>query len=259
VIQSTKTVMESLVSTARASKNRIVSASTHSSTVFFPSLTDECEEDQVPPSIKLKMQPPEKPFKSIEEARQFLENNLDVSDDCAVDLETTIVDPVDANTCTKRCAFRVTAVDRRCISVQPPGSSSATQTFELAVDRNGPAISCGFFTRQDPNHVSFLFDPCLGLDPPLPNEDDFLHIDRKCFGGKDLIDVNFWYQIEVSTCVHCAAFVCIFYTKLSPNTLLCFRPKSVMASFRSRSVFSAMNFRDQREVTRWLSFWRTKA
>jgi len=136
------------------------------------------------------------PFKSIEEAREFLECNLEISDDCAANIERMIILPVDGDTCTKECVFQVRAFDLRCVDEMEPGESETIETFTLAVDRDGPTITCGFFTPQDPHHVSPLFDPCLGLPPPPPLRDDFLHIDQNCFDG-DFVDVNFWYRIEV--------------------------------------------------------------
>jgi hypothetical protein len=163
-------------------------------------IVDECEEDQIPPTIRLTKRPPAKPFKSIEEARKFLEHNLEVTDDCAVDLDDDISNPLDEDACTKECTFTVSVIDERCDGAPDSGASSATKTFDFIVDRNAPVISCGFFAPQDPNHVSdSTFDPCEGETPPYPDADDSLHINQDCFGGDELIDVNFWYKINVST------------------------------------------------------------
>jgi hypothetical protein len=160
-------------------------------------IVDECEEDQVPPMVRLLHPPPEKPFPSIAAARTFVENNLDVSDDCAADLTVVVADPVDADMCTKECAFVVTATNEQCIGMTPPGVATGTATFVLSVDRDAPVITCGFFTSQDPHHVSADFDPCAGQSPPFPGPGESLHLDRECF-EQDLVDVEFWFQIEVS-------------------------------------------------------------
>jgi exonuclease VII small subunit len=155
---------------------------------------DECDEDKVPPTITLTQKPPEI-FKSIEEATMFLEEYLDASDDCAAVLDVSIEPPADPACC--ECTFRVTVADRRC-SLEGTEASTVTETFILNVAaRNPPIVTCGFFSPQDPNHVSAEFDPCAGVSPPFPPQFDPLHIDQNCF-EETLIDVNFWYQIGVS-------------------------------------------------------------
>jgi hypothetical protein len=157
-------------------------------------VTDECEEDQVPPTIRLTKSPPKTPFKLVEEARSFLDQYIQVSDDCAAKLDVDIA-LANGPDCTE-CEFLVTATDERCVSFG--GAANSTMSFVLRVDSTGPAIRCGFFLPQDQNSVPGGFDPCEGLSPPFPDEGDFLHIERSCFDN-DLIDVEFWYQIEVSS------------------------------------------------------------
>jgi hypothetical protein len=158
--------------------------------------TDECVEDNVPPSIMLKHPIPTTAFQSIGAARIFLEDNLEVSDDCAANLVTDIslMDDAACNNCT----FAVTVNDQRCI-IKPDnerGLATGSRIFVLPVDSIPPVIACGFFTPQDAEHVSGGFDPSLGLSPHFPEEGDFLHVDAKHF-DKEFIDVAFWYQIEV--------------------------------------------------------------
>jgi hypothetical protein len=157
--------------------------------------TDECAEDNVPPSIVLKEAIPDIPFKSTDDALAFLSENVVVSDDCAVSLRTTFQLLSGSNCCN--CQFQVRAEDARCIKENPSGKAEASKIFVLKVDRNPPVISAGFFTQQDPFHVSGGFDPCGGLPVPFPGENDQLHIDQNCFGS-GLFDVAIWYQIEVS-------------------------------------------------------------
>jgi len=161
-------------------------------------IVDECAEDLIPPIIRLTKKAPSAPFKSIAEARKFLEHNLKVTDDCAVDLEIQITDPPDP--CTKDCVFAVFVFNPHCIDVPSPGEAQEFKNFAFAVDRNVPIVNCGFFTPQDPYHVSDSFDPCAGETPPYPAPGDPLHINQGCFGGDDLIDVSFWYEIETEEC-----------------------------------------------------------
>lgn len=167
-------------------------------------VVDECAEDNVPPSIALNHHLPDIPFKSIEDAREYLINNVIVSDDCAVQFQTTVVLESDRNCCD--CQFRVTAADETCAEDNQPGNAVTSKSFVLKVDSTAPVVTCGFFTQQDPFHVSGGFDPCDGLPVPYPGENDPLHIDQTCF-GQDLLDVALWYQIEVSTLYRCIAAV----------------------------------------------------
>jgi hypothetical protein len=157
-------------------------------------VTDECAEDKVPPSIALKVPPPAIPFKSTDDALAFLSENVIVSDDCAVKFLTSFALLSEPNCCD--CQFQVTADDERCVNDNAPGMATASRSFLLKVDSAAPVITCGFFTQQDPFHVSGGFDPCGGLPVPFPGENDPLHIDQACF-GQGLLDVALWYQIEV--------------------------------------------------------------
>ena len=158
--------------------------------------TDECAEDRVPPTIMLTHPIPSNPFRSVTAARTFLLENFDVEDDCAANIVTT-VDLASGATCTD-CTFVVTATDQRCMK-EPEGQRGApigTRMFTIKVDSKPPVVTCGFFTPQDIWHVAGFFDPCLGVSPPYPPENDLLHIDANAF-DKDFIDVAFWYQITV--------------------------------------------------------------
>ena len=137
---------------------------------------DECAEDKVPPSLTLQTTISDKLFKSTDEAFQFLQENLIICDDCAVEFVTRIESPSDPSCCN--CEFKVTTTDMRC-TIITPNMATATKSFILKVDRAGPVINCGFFTQQDPFHVSGEFDPCGDLPVPFPGKNDPLHFDKK--------------------------------------------------------------------------------
>ena len=153
---------------------------------------DECDEDRVPPSIRLKVAKPLTPFKTKEDARYFLEHSIEVTDDCAAPekLSFTVVNNV--KECVD-CKFKVIAKDKRCFHKE----ATATATFTLMVDNTPPKISCGFYTPQDAKYVSEDFDACLGISPPFPESSDQLHIDAQNFRQK-FVDVQLWFDIKVS-------------------------------------------------------------
>jgi hypothetical protein len=153
-------------------------------------VVDECAEDQVPPTIRLTQPPPTIPFLTVEEAGLFIDAYLVVSDDCAAALDIDVQDQ-GAGT------FAVTVSDPRCVD-EEGGAPTTTETILMEVDETAPAITCGFFLPQHPYHVSGGFDPCEGSSPPFPKAGEFLHIDHDC-NGQDLIDVEIFYQIEVSS------------------------------------------------------------
>jgi hypothetical protein len=204
---------------------------------------DECAEDQVFPTVRLTKSPPSTPFQSIDHARTFLDRFVDVSDDCAAVLDVEI-DLTNGPDCTE-CVFEVTASDRRCVSEEESGAATSTETFILKVDSTGPAITCGFFLPQDPHSVPGGFDPCEGLSPPFPESGDFLHIDQNCF-GQDFINVEIFYQIEVSTPQHAkstlvpratSVFDSNSFTTSPYCCYFCSRRKSVMVCFPSKFAF----------------------
>ena len=155
---------------------------------------DECEEDKVPPTIVLIHSPPKNPFQSVSLVETFLKDNIQVSDDCAANIDV-LIELASERDCTD-CKFTVTATDIRCVGNANAVGAVAVRSFSFNVDSIPPEITCGFSFPQDPFHTIDAFDPCLGLAPPFPPIDDFLHIDQNCF-NKDMIDVQFWYQIKV--------------------------------------------------------------
>lgn len=164
-------------------------------------VVDECSEDKVPPSLTLRTSIPDKPFKSIEDARQFLQENVVESDDCAVEFSTQIVLQSEPNCCD--CTFQVNTADVRCVNDNAPGSATASRNFVVKVDSTAPVINCGFFVQQDAFHVSGGFDVCAGLTVPFPGDNDPLHIDKNTI-GEGLFNVGLWYQVdEVSRMVVC--------------------------------------------------------
>ncbi|KAL3781568.1 hypothetical protein ACHAW5_002577 [Stephanodiscus triporus] len=149
-------------------------------------VVDECTEDKVPPSLTLRTPIPDKSFKSTDEARQFLQENVIASDDCAAEFQTEIQLQNGPDCCD--CVFRVRTADVRC-------GATADRTFIVKVDSDAPVISCGFFVQQDPIHVLGGFDLCGGQPVPFPGVNDPLHID-KSYVGQGLFNVGLWYQIE---------------------------------------------------------------
>lgn len=157
-------------------------------------VVDECEEDKVPPTIFLTHSPPKKPFQSVALVEAYLKDNIQVTDDCAADIEV-LIQLASERDCTD-CRFTVTATDVRCVENVNALGAVAERSFSFNVDSIPPEITCGFFFPQDPFHTIDIFDPCQGLAPPFPPVDDLLHIDQNCF-NKEMIDVQFWYQIKV--------------------------------------------------------------
>jgi len=157
-------------------------------------VVDECSEDKVPPSLTLRTPIPDKSFRSTDEARQFLQENVIISDDCAAEFQTSFVLLSEPNCCD--CEFQVTTADERCVNENTPGAT-ANINFIVKVDSAAPVINCGFFVQQDLFHVSGGFDPCGDLPVPFPGVNDPLHLDKRSV-GQGLFKVGLWYQIEVS-------------------------------------------------------------
>jgi len=103
----------------------------------------------------------------------------------------TLLDPLDCTNCT----FEVNATDSRCEFALPPAAPRATETFVLEVDSTPVDVGCGFFTVQNPYHVSEGFDPFGDISPGYPEKvgnSTLLHIDHGKAG--ELVNVKFWYQ-----------------------------------------------------------------
>ena len=158
---------------------------------------DECKEDQTPPCIDLKTSIPTTPFGSVADAEAFLNENLDVSDDCVSKLQLKVEIERDADPNCEKCMFVVTATDERCAPEMTPASSTQ-ETFVIEVDSTPAEITCGFFTPQDRFHVALgAFDPFSAAVPDFPPVDDPLHVDSDAH----IFDVALWFQVEVSC--HC--------------------------------------------------------
>ena len=123
-------------------------------------VVDECSEDKVSPSLTLRTPIPDKSFRSTNEALQFLQENVIISDDCAAEFQTSFVLLSEPNCCD--CEFQVTTADERCVNENTPGAT-ANINFIVKVDSAAPVVNCGFFVQQDPFHVSGGFDPCGDL------------------------------------------------------------------------------------------------
>lgn len=161
----------------------------------------------MPPTISLKNDIPLLGFKSIEQAQLWFVNNIETSDDCVSNLEpqfgvVTVVGGPGPDPRLHEITVRV--FDPVCEAETPPvgetrGAFETTQTFRFIVDSIAPSITCGFERPQDIFHV---LDPnfvpnCFNTAPfPTGGRDDPLHISY----GSSLVDVQFWYQITVSTC-----------------------------------------------------------
>jgi hypothetical protein len=146
---------------------------------------------------------PDKSFRSTNEACQFLQVKLIISDDCAAEFLTDFELLSGSNCCD--CVFQVTTADACCVNKNTPGSATANRNFIVKVDSAAPVINCEFFVQQDLFHVSGGFDSFGDLPVPFPGADDALHIDKSSV-GQGLFKVSHWYQIEVS------AVMCSNYT-----------------------------------------------
>jgi len=158
---------------------------------------DDCSEDKVPPTIELREPIPTTPFKSVEEATTFLVEAIQTSDDCAFDLQTDI-ELLSEATCKEECIFQVTVFDARCVDAVPPpppdtpGEPITQKNFTIMVDSTPAEIECGFYTPQDKHHVLGGWHPqCPHASPPYPEDFDEFE--------NELINVQFWYHIEVSS------------------------------------------------------------
>ena len=201
---------------------------------------DDCSEDKVPPTISLKLPIPTTPFQSTDEAQAFLDENVDISDDCAAEL-TRSIKLLNQTTCTE-CTFEVTVKDERCANAtdpplpDTPGKPITVELFVLEVDSTAAEITCGFFLPQDKKHLAWgRHDRCA--PPAYPEKDDILHIDLDSHDEKALIDVKFWYQIEVS-CLALSEFNLQSYFS---QFLALYR---LMEQLMLMSAFSATNWRD---------------
>ena len=93
--------------------------------------------------------------------------------------------------------------DQRCVNAtspplpDTPGEPTAEEDFVLEVDSTPAEIRCGFFLPQDGNHVQGNLTSSFCETSSYPEEGDILHIDSRNFEN-EMIDLNFWYQIEVS-------------------------------------------------------------
>jgi hypothetical protein len=164
---------------------------------------DECEEDQVHPTIKLTQPMPTTPFVDIKSARDFLEQSINVMDDCAAEIDVDIV-LLDDPLCSS-CNFSVLASDKRCDDVfhatglyHAPAYSQQVFVLPVLSKKKGPlSIKCGFSNPNDKKHVKDgSFDSCKKHIFPHKQHGESLHIDETVFKRK--VDVGLWYDIDVS-------------------------------------------------------------
>ena len=156
---------------------------------------DECDEDQIPPTITLAREIPAT-FLSLDEAKEWFEKNVIASDDCVPSdrlvMEITgqesegvgtITVQVDDNRCFNEASRKLT-IDGNVVSINGPGEPSTTETFTIFIDGTAPQVTCGFNKPQDAN-----FDG---------GDDTLLFIDRYN-ERRDIVNVQFFYNIEVRT------------------------------------------------------------
>ena len=146
---------------------------------------DECDEDQVPPTLELSKDPPATFFSQEEGVAWFMENTA-VSDDCVPQarllktlVESNVQGQVTIRVDDTRCSETIVPVrqralvDGRSLQVDGPGEPTTTRTFFFVVDGEAPTVTCGFGAGGNP-----------------------LVIDRFEV-NRDLVDVQFWFNIAV--------------------------------------------------------------
>jgi hypothetical protein len=155
---------------------------------------DECDEDRYLPSLVVplfgfELKEPgmyaitEKKFPSENDALEFLEKQIQPTDDCAYKNQLKIVMTYVPGTTCGDTAFHVTPSEFRC-----PDSGydvGNAETFIAHVDGTKPVVTCGFRPTN--------------IDEKLLNEDhgkEQVYIDST--SKEDLVDVGFFFEIEVS-------------------------------------------------------------
>ena len=208
-------------------------------------LIDECDEDQVPPTITLKRDPPET-FQDTEEVTQWYENtdNVQFTDDCATLPALTLSTEMEDNN------IRVRVEDTRCspatlgqdrveavndedlnvvqdVIVDTSGAYFVERSFGFVLaDVEPPVVSCGFQKLQDIRHVVNPppgFVPDGSMIPPYPrHNDEPLHIDARNEDGQDLVDIKLVYNITVSFLVYFNFNIVVpcFETKLKNTCIM---------------------------------------
>ena len=163
---------------------------------------DNCGEDRSKPKIVFdKAVIHSKPFRSQEDAMEFLDCHVSVEDDCSTTLKYTIERIVE-KTAGISNIYRVTAVDERCSNEdEETAFSTSTLDIEVMVDDEAPTISCGFAIPQDPVFDKD-FDPKGGSFRYAKASTDkevgeTLVLDPGRF-KKKLVNTEFWYDIGVS-------------------------------------------------------------
>ena len=124
----------------------------------FNSIIDDCGEDTSPPSLLLHgthvfkhhkypnasyLQNPA--FSSLEDAKDFLSENIIVSDDCADNLDIGITS---SDALCDETLFEIKVTDPICGEVNPVQTLS--RSYLLRVDNTAPSISLGFHSISKP-------------------------------------------------------------------------------------------------------------
>ena len=186
-------------------------------------LVDECDEDQVPPTIMLLREIPEE-FENENEGRAWFENsdNVGYTDDCAsqLSMETKV-----SQRSVNQFEIVITVEDQRCrligdtvrteivntatndstpvnnVVVNSAGAYRASRTFVFTTkDTEPPKVTCGFTKRQHERFVQNQPDgyvPGGSIPAPFPGPGEPLHIDS-IVDGNGLVDIGLIYNAEVS-------------------------------------------------------------
>mmetsp|Transcript_19527 Transcript_19527/g.24605 ORF Transcript_19527/g.24605 Transcript_19527/m.24605 type:complete len:784 (-) Transcript_19527:259-2610(-) len=182
-------------------------------------LVDECDEDQVPPTITLLRDPPED-FDSLDLVREWYTNqdNIGIGDDCVPKTELLLTtrfegddnivvrveDPRCANAQTRNEDVNDSNNDNNIVQgviVDTSGAFFAERAFAFVIaDTEAPVVTCEFNKRQDLFHVvnpppGFVPDGTVIPPFPDPNLDEPLHIDARNEDGQKFVDVGLLYTV----------------------------------------------------------------
>ena len=155
----------------------------------YNGVIDDCEEDASPPSVSLHgahvfknrkysnaSYLPNPTFSSVKDAKDFLAENIVVSDDCANDLD---VDITSSDALCHETLFEIKVTDLICGELNPV--QTLTRRYLLRVDDTAPTVSLGFHSMSK----LIFYEP----------KKKILVIEES---RKSLMNVNFWHTIEVS-------------------------------------------------------------
>lgn len=157
-------------------------------------------------------------FPSLQSAIDFYMNNTEQEDDCTLNEDLikthTTVGPntcgnasIEITVCTPcfgNQEVTQTVNGEENVVVDGEGRPCESVTYEFIVDDKAPIVTCGFHKLQDIYFVrDSNFIPDGSMTPPEPTAGEPLHVDYHHI-LKDMVNVEFWYQIEEidETCPH---------------------------------------------------------